>query len=184
MGASIMSTPLVPLDFVKMSIPGIGVPEHAMKRIFTPVEYYGPFNVARLTKHIEDYNSISNCLGVCGFYLSTQLITAEVLSGLYAAISGIQADIGELKSVGERAYNLYKLLNVREGFTRSDDSFPKVWMTPRVTPDDVQILTDYYRMHIITEDDINKLLDDYYDERGWDKASGIPTKEKMEQLGL
>jgi aldehyde:ferredoxin oxidoreductase len=28
------------------------------------------------------------------------------------------------------------------------------------------------------------MLDDYYDERGWDIETGIPTREKLEELGL
>jgi len=184
MGSFITSSPLVPLDFIKMSTLAMGVPEDAMDRIFTPADYYGPFNVARLTRHIEDYNSISNCLGLCLFYPSLQLISSELLPQLYSAVTGIQVNLQELKTAGERAYNLYKLLNTREGFTRSDDSFPKAWLSPLVTPDDIQILTDYYRMHIITEDDISKLLDDYYDERSWDITTGIPTEKKTDQLGL
>ncbi len=29
-----------------------------------------------------------------------------------------------------------------------------------------------------------RMLDDYHDERGWDKKRGIPTKEKLYELGL
>lgn len=28
------------------------------------------------------------------------------------------------------------------------------------------------------------MLDEYYTERGWDVNSGIPNKEKLEELGL
>ena len=28
------------------------------------------------------------------------------------------------------------------------------------------------------------LLDDFYDERGWDSKTGIPTKSKLLELGL
>jgi aldehyde:ferredoxin oxidoreductase len=184
MGASIAANPLVPLEYIKMNTAGMCVPKEAMDRIFEPVDYYGSFNVARLTRHIEDYNSTANCLGVCEYWHASQLIDSSMLSEFYSAVTGIDTTPKSLKLVGERTYNLYKLLNVREGFTRSDDSFPKLWLSPLVTPDGIQILTDYYRMHIITEDDINKLLNDYYDERGWDITSGIPTKEKMKQLGL
>lgn len=36
----------------------------------------------------------------------------------------------------------------------------------------------------ITEDMVYRLLDDFYDERGWDVKTGIPTKNKLEGLGL
>jgi len=28
------------------------------------------------------------------------------------------------------------------------------------------------------------MKDEYYDLRGWDKMTGIPTREKLEELGL
>jgi aldehyde:ferredoxin oxidoreductase len=31
---------------------------------------------------------------------------------------------------------------------------------------------------------VEKMFDDYYDERGWDIEKGIPTREKLEELGL
>jgi len=73
---------------------------------------------------------------------------------------------------------------VREGFSRADDRFPEVWLKPLETPDGVQNLTDYYGKHVITAEDLKRLLDDYYDERGWDIEKGIPTREKLADLGL
>ena len=36
----------------------------------------------------------------------------------------------------------------------------------------------------IYKEDFEKLLDDYYDERGWDVETGTPTPNKLEELGL
>jgi len=30
----------------------------------------------------------------------------------------------------------------------------------------------------------NQILDSYYDQRGWDKKTGWPTRAKLEELGL
>jgi aldehyde:ferredoxin oxidoreductase len=35
----------------------------------------------------------------------------------------------------------------------------------------------------ITKEILDKMLDEYYDLRGWDE-NGIPRKEKLEELGL
>jgi len=35
-----------------------------------------------------------------------------------------------------------------------------------------------------TAEDLERLLDDYYDERGWDVEKGIPTRKKLVELGL
>ena len=77
------------------------------------------------------------------------------------------------------------MLNVREGFGRADDeAFPEVWLTPIDTPDRREALTDYHRMRELTREDVLKLLDDYYDERGWDVREGTPGREKLAELGL
>ena len=45
-------------------------------------------------------------------------------------------------------------------------------------------MTDYYRIRELSREDILLLLNDYYDERGWDVEKGIPTREKLIELGL
>jgi len=43
---------------------------------------------------------------------------------------------------------------------------------------------DYYRTRYITREDVIKLLDDYYETRGWDVEKGIPTQASLKKLGL
>ena len=31
---------------------------------------------------------------------------------------------------------------------------------------------------------LNQILDQYYDERGWDLETGVPTRQKLTNLGL
>jgi aldehyde:ferredoxin oxidoreductase len=45
------------------------------------------------------------------------------------------------------------------------------------------VLCDYFGTPL-TREDCQKLLDDYYDERGWDIKTGIPTKDTLLELGL
>jgi len=45
-------------------------------------------------------------------------------------------------------------------------------------------LMDYFHTTALTKEDVERLLDDYYEERGWDKRNGIPTLGKLRQLGL
>jgi aldehyde:ferredoxin oxidoreductase len=37
---------------------------------------------------------------------------------------------------------------------------------------------------MISREDLNTMLDEYYRERGWDEKTGIPTREKLVTLGL
>jgi aldehyde:ferredoxin oxidoreductase len=36
----------------------------------------------------------------------------------------------------------------------------------------------------LTPKDLEGFLDDYYDERGYDRQSGLPTRAKLKELGL
>ena len=45
-------------------------------------------------------------------------------------------------------------------------------------------MKDYFQTKTLTREDIEGLLDDYYDERGWDPKTGCPTRETLEALGL
>jgi len=37
---------------------------------------------------------------------------------------------------------------------------------------------------VIKPDDLNRMLDEYYEARGWDKTTGIPSKETLLKLDL
>ena len=37
---------------------------------------------------------------------------------------------------------------------------------------------------LISKDDLNQMLDEYYAARGWDINTGVPTREKLIELGL
>jgi aldehyde:ferredoxin oxidoreductase len=43
---------------------------------------------------------------------------------------------------------------------------------------------DFYRTRVLIKDDVNKLLDDYYQAGGWDIKTGNPTKEKLREYGV
>jgi aldehyde:ferredoxin oxidoreductase len=183
-GISATSAPLQPVKRVEANARELGTSQEALKRIFKPTAEFGAFNCARLTKHIEDFYSIACSLGLCTTYAARGLINIRDCAELYSSTTGLQASPEEIKSCGERSYNFYKYLNVIEGFTRKDDAFPEIWMKPMVTPDGVEVLTDYYRIKDLSKEDMNSLLDEYYDERGWDIKTGRPTALGLKELGL
>jgi aldehyde:ferredoxin oxidoreductase len=80
---------------------------------------------------------------------------------------------------------VYRAANAREGFGRRDDRFPRRWLEPLKQPDGTEtVLMDYFGTKAVTADDVEGLLDNYYDEKGWDIKTGIPTREKLSELGL
>lgn len=159
----------------------IGVPEETRDRIFdTPRE----FNVAMFTRYCEDWYHLLNILGLCARQQIVQRYNIEMLTELYTDVTGFKITPEQILRIAERAQNVGKMLNVREGFSRNDDKFLDRWFEPLKGDGRDIPLMDYYRKETLAKEDIEALLDDYYRERGWDIEKGIPTKEKLSELGL
>jgi len=159
----------------------IGIPEEAQKRIFTASD----FNSARLAKHAQDWFSLFDCLGQCHRLYIHRFHNLKGFTQLYSAITGVEISEQELLRAGERVWNMYKALNTRAGFSRKDDRAPEAWFTPLKGRDGREYpMMDYYRSRVLGRQDVEQMLDDYYDERGWERETGAPTQEKLNQLGL
>ncbi len=183
-GVSGTGIPEIPLDEIRQEARLIGVPQDAIERIFRPIPFYGDFHVGRYTRYTEDFTALINCLGTCTIYTALHLHSLQNLAELFSAATGIETGPNDLKLRAERVFNLYKLLNMREGFGRAEDAYPPVWLKPIQAPDGELALTDYYGKRKLSAADLERLLDDYYDERGWHIPSGTPGKDKLGELGL
>ncbi|UCD56612.1 MAG: hypothetical protein JSV16_12375, partial [Candidatus Hydrogenedentota bacterium] len=175
------SIPMQPLERIRSDFMMTGAGQKETERIFGTED----FNCARLTRHIQDVGMAYDCLGTCVIYpLAGAPLNVNALAEFYSATTGLETSPAELKTSGERAFNLLKLLNVREGFSRKDDMSPQLWFQPKSTPDGDEELKDYYGRKRLDEKDMEGMLDDYYGERGWDLKSGTPTRDKLDELGL
>jgi aldehyde:ferredoxin oxidoreductase len=173
--------PLRTSDKVWRHCATIGVSEDIRDRIFdTPRE----FNVALFTKYCEDWYHLLNIFGLCARQQIVQRYDINLLSEIYKLITGKDIPSSDLRDIGERVLNIGKVLNVREGFSRKDDTFVERWFKPLKGEDKEIELTDYYKMEKIKKEDIEELLDQYYSERGWDIKKGIPTKRSLYDIGL
>ncbi|MBD3228352.1 MAG: hypothetical protein GF329_09205 [Candidatus Lokiarchaeota archaeon] len=101
---------------------------------------------------------------------------ADELAEVYQLISGIEMSENKLLKIGERIHNLAKCFNIREGATRNDDYPPD-----RVFEEELK--NEPNRGAIIDRNGFDKMLDEYYKNRGWTK-DGIPSKAKLKELGL
>ncbi len=110
-------------------------------------------------------------LVVCKF--TNMAASEEYFARVLTAISGIQFSTGELIRVGERVYNLERLYNNRQGFTRADDTLP-----PRLLNEPSPAgPSKGWVSHL------EPMLEEYYRSRGWDQ-NGVPKPRKLEELGL
>jgi aldehyde:ferredoxin oxidoreductase len=81
-----------------------------------------------------------------------------------------------LNKAGERAWNLDRAFNVRDGFDRRHDTLPQ-----RVQTEPLQTGKADGEGQIVRA--LETFLDEYYWLRGWTEA-GIPSREKLQELGL
>lgn len=160
----------------------IGVPEESVKRIFDMPTGY---NVGRLLKHAEEFYVIFSSMGICTRHHYGALYTTSMIADLYSAVTGFEMNSVKLKECAERAWNVLKALNVREGFSRKDDKVPIRWLEePLRIGNGIELRLADSRGKVLDMQDVDKLLDDYYDEHGWEKERGIPSEKKLESLGL
>jgi aldehyde:ferredoxin oxidoreductase len=159
-----------------------GISQEALARIFPRTDY---FNIARMTPYGEDWVAFMNSVGMgCLRGRVDNFLEGEDWVECYSAVTGFETSIGELRKAMKRIYTLYKALNSRLGFSRKDDVFPERWFEPLETSDRGTLnLCDYFGTPL-SRQDCEKLLDDYYDERGWDIQTGIPTAKTLIECGL
>jgi len=131
----------------------------------------------KLVRETEDLYAIIDSLIVCKFSRGTYFEGYKDLAALYSAVTGIETTPEELQKAGERINNLGRLFNIREGLTRKDDSMP--WKVMNVPIPDEGVAKGSF----VSQEDLDLLLDDYYEVRGWTK-DGIPTVEKLNEIGM
>jgi aldehyde:ferredoxin oxidoreductase len=166
-------------DFVRHG-ERMGVSSESLKRL----EESSTFNPGRYSKYSEDWYALFNCLSLCNRAQVNRFYHIDNIAAFYKAVTGIDASPQELMQAAERAWTIGKLLNVREGFDRRHDHIPEAWFQPLVRGGEEYRLTDYDRTTDLTRKDLEQFLDDYYDERGYDRESGLPTRAKLRELGL
>jgi aldehyde:ferredoxin oxidoreductase len=128
----------------------------------------------QLVKTLQDNRAYIDSLGLCtvvrGAYKFATTPTPETM----LAITGYDF-APELMTIGERISNLERLILVREGVSRHDDSLP-----PRMKE---AVPTGPVAGHFISDEMLDVMLDEYYAVRGWD-AQGIPLPETLQKFGL
>jgi aldehyde:ferredoxin oxidoreductase len=133
----------------------------------------------KLTKWNQDVRSVTcDCATMCAFLLDMAVpgIACQNTADLVNATTGMRFTADEIQKIGERLNNVARLFNIGEGFTRKDDTFPKRIMTEAIK-------AGASAGQLISRSDLDTMLDEYYSERGWDKA-GNPTDTKLKELGI
>jgi aldehyde:ferredoxin oxidoreductase len=127
-----------------------------------------PAHFVEFTKKDQDYIAAADS-GVLCWIIYHGPLWGEKLSEWLTYVTGNSYTKEGLDKLGERIWNLERLFNLREGITGKDDSLPpRILNEPRV------------KNRVVP---LDKLLVEYYQWRGWEQ-NGVPTREKLKELGL
>jgi aldehyde:ferredoxin oxidoreductase len=132
-----------------------------------------------MIRRSQDWVAVTNSLLLCtspawvGFNYTKPTFLAEAIN----AITGLKFTVDELMIIGERANNLCRCFNAREGMTRKEDYLPPRFVEESL-PDGPS------KGQRISKEELTNMLEDYYELRGWNKETGNPGREKLKELGL
>lgn len=130
----------------------------------------------RITMEGEDYSAVLDSLIWCKFLRKAFDDFYGESASIYERLTGWATTPEDLVHAGERINNIKKLFNIREGWTRSDDTLPA-----RVF---AETLPNGAAKGVgLTRSDVDMMIDGYYRARGW-TVDGLIPEEKIDALGL
>lgn len=106
---------------------------------------------------------------VCSFPAFTYPMHADLM----AAVTGWDTGLAELVHVAERIMTVFRLFNIREGLSATDDQMPERYYQPKTDG----ILSD----KPLNKAQLEKARGHYYNLMGWD-ARGVPLPDKVQEL--
>jgi aldehyde:ferredoxin oxidoreductase len=159
---------------------------------------------ALAAKMIQDRIYARESLVLCDLHW-TMCQAARVLSApdtrvtesqVYTAITGRELDDAGLGRVGERVFNLQRAILLRQGWPgREGDRLLDYFFTEPLKQG--ELFYDVYGLvpgkgdevvsrlgAVVDRDKFEAMKTEYYGLRGWDAASGLPTREKLAGLEL
>jgi len=122
------------------------------------------------------YNSMASIMDNCLIMCSMPGWSLDELVEMTGAATGWDVTAYELLKVGERAMTLARTFNVREGLTVEDDRLAE----RSYVPTRGGALADGG----IDPGELREAIHTYYGMMGWDRETGVPTVEKLQELGV
>jgi len=140
----------------------LGIPEK-----IDPLKVEGK---AKWVKIFQDFTCVVNSTVNCLF--TTFALGVKDYAELLSAVTGWNLTEDEILEIGERIYNLERVIINKYGFDGKDDTLPKRLLEEPMPegPAKGQIA------------ELEKMKEEYYKLRGW--VNGVPTKEKLTELGI
>ena len=154
----------------------------AYSEVFGVPEKIDPLSTNRkpeLVKRFEDAFALIDAAGLCVFLSVRYVFDKDVnlwptrLTELMNLTTGANYTPEEIMTAAERIYNLERLFLIGAGSGKEDDTLPYRMLHEPMPEGPAKGLVVK----------LDEMLPAFYKVRGWDE-NGIPTKEKLEELGL
>jgi aldehyde:ferredoxin oxidoreductase len=130
-----------------------------------------------VVKDYEERAAIADALGICkNVYNNMEALDWDDTAELLRAAIGIDWTGEDVRRTGERIVNAERMINARFGIGRADDTLPPRFLDEPAGPSDSPSAGSVV--------ELGPMLDEYYVARGWDVETGLPTGEKLAELGL
>jgi aldehyde:ferredoxin oxidoreductase len=161
---------------------GKPLPPEKAKEMFGMDKGLDPKSYEEKGKTVSFYSSMCtmcDTLGICKFntkWMGSAIGMKEMADLVFAATS-FQIDEDGLFRMAARINNVERAFLVKEGISRKDDTIHGRMMD-EPTP------SGPLRGERLDKEKFSEMLDEYYEEVGWDKETGIPTRATLESLGL
>jgi aldehyde:ferredoxin oxidoreductase len=129
-----------------------------------------------LCKVYEDLTSFNNSLMICDFVVNRtgKNYNYPLIRKAFYAVTGIELSAEDMVLIGERNFNILRLLSARHGYRRSDDGLPARFEQP--------LPRGASAGESIPKELLAKYIDEYYKTRGWDEWG--PTKDRLDKLQM
>lgn len=128
----------------------------------------GVEKVENIARH-QDWRTMCNSLVLCYF----ANIAPESVLELVNYVTGFDYSLEELVKIGERGWNLKRVINHRLGLTGANDRLPEQFYKPLPDGGSAGYVLPF-----------DEMLAAYYRTRGWEPNTGKPTAERLQKLGL
>jgi aldehyde:ferredoxin oxidoreductase len=150
-----------------------------IKQITGDEKYASPYLTekrAEIVRWHEDCYAATDSLGFCAFSTTALYgITPKAMAALFSAFTGFEMTEAELMADGRRIVTLERCFNVRLGATRKEDTLPWRLMNEEA-PDRPGAVN--------SGEELDEMLDRYYELHGWCLKTSRPTRESLLRLGL
>ncbi|MCX5896157.1 MAG: aldehyde ferredoxin oxidoreductase family protein [Proteobacteria bacterium] len=154
--------------------------DEAIRRFGTAhVLEHDSYDKASSTIYFQDIYTLADALQICKFNTSHNGhgINIQDMAEIYSAVTGVAADEKGMRIIADRIYSVERCFLAREGIRKDDDFLQGKWAEEAT-------VGGAFDGSMLDKEKFKKMLEDYYEMRGWDRETGVPTRKHLTALGL